>query len=69
MCHEDERKMLKWGLVNPEQVCYVDGSGVDMNHFARTDLPGEAIVLMVARLVWSKGIREYLEAARLGKKE
>lgn len=69
MCHEDERKMLKWGLVNPEQVCYVDGSGVDMNHFARTDLPGEAIVLMVARLVWSKGIREYLEAARLVKKK
>lgn len=64
MCHEDERKMLKWHLVKENQVCYVDGSGVDMQKFARHPLPKEPVVLMVARLVWSKGIREYVEAAK-----
>ena len=67
MCHEDEQKMLKWGLVKKEQVCYVDGSGVDMQRFARQELPEDAVVLMVARLVWSKGIREYVEAAKIVK--
>lgn len=65
MCHEDERKMLEWGLVKKEQVCYVDGSGVDMSHFVKSKLPEAPIVLMIARLVWSKGIREYIEAAKI----
>ena len=64
MCHDDEMKMLAWKLVKKEQACYVDGSGVDMNYFVRQELPREAVVLMVARLVWSKGIRECLEAAK-----
>lgn len=67
MNHEDEKKMISWNLVKPEQVCYVDGSGINMSYFKRQALPEEPVVLMVARLVWSKGIREYLEAARIVK--
>lgn len=65
MCHEDEKKMLKWKLVKEEQVCYVDGSGVNMKHFSRHELPKKASVLMVARMVWSKGIGEFVEAAKI----
>lgn len=68
MCHQDKEKMLKWKLVDEKQSCYVDGSGVDMNKFARSKLPEEPVVLMVARLIWSKGIREYIDAARIVKK-
>lgn len=67
MCKEDIVKMLKWKLVNSKQVCYVDGSGVDMNYFTKQELPSKPVVLMVARLVWSKGIREYVEAAKIVK--
>jgi glycosyltransferase involved in cell wall biosynthesis len=67
MCHEDEKKMLSWKLVSQNQAYYVDGSGVDMKKFTRQDLPEGPVVLMVARLVWSKGIREYVEAAKLVK--
>lgn len=69
MCHEDEKKMLKWGLVKEKQTFYVDGSGVDMDKFSKQVLPEEPIVLMVARLVWSKGVREYIEAARTVKQQ
>jgi len=68
MCHEDQRKMIQWHLVKEEQTAYVDGSGVDMQHFVKTPLPIEPVVCMIARLVWSKGIREYIEAARIIKK-
>lgn len=67
MNHEDEKKMLNWGLVNEKQICYVDGSGVNLEYFTRKPLPEGPVVLMVARLVWSKGIREYVEAAKIVK--
>lgn len=40
----------------------INGSGVDMEHFAQKSLPDNAVFLMTARLLWSKGIREYLTA-------
>ena len=67
MCHADQEKMLNWRLVKPNQVCYIDGSGVDMQKFNKMQLPNNISVLMVARLVWSKGIREYIEAAKIVK--
>lgn len=69
MNHEDERKMIEWGLVKQSQVCYVDGSGVNLDYFQKKDMPSMPVVLMVARLVWSKGIREYIEAAKIVKTE
>lgn len=56
-------------VVTREQSVVVNGTGVDMTHFVRQPLPEEPVVLMVARLVWSKGIREYLKAAELVKKQ
>ena len=40
----------------------INGSGVDMRYFAPKPLPDNAVFLMTARLLWSKGIREYLSA-------
>lgn len=47
----------------------VGGSGVDMERFARQPVPEEPVFLMAARLLWSKGIREFLEAAAIVKRE
>ena len=68
MCHSDLEYMIKHKLVSQGQTCYVDGSGVDMAKFFKMNLPQNISILMVARLVWSKGIREYIEAAKIVKK-
>lgn len=43
----------------------INGSGVDISHFAYSPPPTEPIsFLLMARLIWDKGIGEYVEAAR-----
>lgn len=51
------------GLADPAKARVVNGSGVDMAHYARAPLPDAPIVLMIARLLSSKGTREYAAAA------
>ncbi len=49
---------------NREQVL-LNGEGVNLNHFAYSPPPTEPIsFLLMARLIWDKGIGEYIEAAR-----
>ncbi len=47
----------------------INGSGVDMCHFSKVPIPSEPIFLMVARLLWSKGIREYVSAIGIVKQK
>lgn len=42
----------------------VNGSGVDTSYYATTPLPSQIKFLLIARLLGSKGVREYVEAAR-----
>lgn len=54
-------------LVTKDRVRLLPGSGVDLNRFAATPLPesGEVIrFLLVARLLWDKGVGVYADAAR-----
>ena len=56
-------------LVDPAKAAMIDGSGIDMAHYARAQLPDAPVVLMIARLLGSKGVRDYPAAAlalRLG---
>jgi glycosyltransferase involved in cell wall biosynthesis len=57
------------GIVQKEPCTIVNGSGVDMKYFDKRPLPEEPCVLMIARLIWSKGIREYLQAAEIVKEK
>lgn len=50
-------------LADPKKARLVNGSGVDLSHFAPVPLPAQAVFLMVARLLVSKGVREYAAAA------
>ncbi len=56
------------GLVRPEKAERLPGSGVDLSRFAPTPpvaRPADALVfLLVARMLWDKGVGEYVEAAR-----
>ena len=57
------------GLVASEQVRLIPGSGVDLQRFVPAErLRGEGAamtVLLAARLLWDKGLAEFIEAIRL----
>ena len=60
-------------LVEPARIRLIHGSGVNCTRFSprlTSRAPNEAMrVLFAARLLWDKGIAEYIEAARLLRKE
>jgi len=58
------------GVLNRDQVRLIKGSGVDVSTFEPAPQPkGPPIVILASRLVWDKGVREFVEAARLLKQE
>ena len=65
--HDDYQYFVSHKICSKDKMCVVGGSGVDMEHFMRKPLPPKPVVLMVARLLYSKGIREYLGAISIVK--
>ncbi|WP_342366248.1 glycosyltransferase family 4 protein [Allopusillimonas ginsengisoli] len=62
----DRDVLRKLGVVRPEQVVMVRGSGVDLDKFRYVPEPdGAPVAIMAARLLEDKGVREYVEAAQL----
>jgi glycosyltransferase involved in cell wall biosynthesis len=68
---DDRDAFATMGLTRPgQQVGLVNGSGVDLDHFRPAPMPeGPITFLMIARLLRDKGVYEYVEAARLVKRE
>lgn len=64
---EDRAALDRHGILRPGQrALRVDGSGVDVGHYAPAPLPdGPPSFLLVARLLREKGLFEFVEAARL----
>lgn len=60
---------VEQGLVDPLKCHVVNGSGVDTAHFALAPLPQKLTFFMLARVMYSKGVREYLAAAEQLKKK
>jgi glycosyltransferase involved in cell wall biosynthesis len=63
----DDRALFeRAGLLRaPEQAVLINGSGVDLEAFAPAPLPRPPSFLLLARLIGEKGVREYVEAARI----
>ncbi len=68
---DNYRLIVTKGLIKPEQAVLIRGSGVDLDDFVprKVDLTEhdngqEVIVLLASRMVWEKGIGEFVEAAR-----
>ena len=58
------------GIVARERIRLIRGSGVDLIRFQPTpEPPGPPVVVLAARLLWHKGVREFVEAARLLRRE
>jgi glycosyltransferase involved in cell wall biosynthesis len=54
-------------LADPDRAGLLPGSGVDLDRFQSTtrDKDGKTVFLLVSRLLWAKGIHEYVEAAKI----
>ncbi len=64
---DDRSIFLDRKLVSSAQARLLPGSGVDLNHFKPTPLPGKTdapTFLLIARLLRDKGVLEFVEAAR-----
>ena len=65
---DDRRLFVERGLAREEQARLLPGSGVDVERFAppaAPRAPGAFRFLLVARMLWDKGIGEFVEAARI----
>ena len=62
---DDARLLMNIGVPNARIRC-IAGSGVDLRQFAPHPEPaGAPVIVLPARLLWAKGIGEYVAAARL----
>jgi glycosyltransferase involved in cell wall biosynthesis len=62
---EDERFVLEHGLVRPDEVRVIRGSGVDTQVFhPHEEAGGVPTFVLVARMLWDKGVGEFVDAAR-----
>lgn len=64
---DDRREFVEAGLVAESKTAVVNGSGVNMEHFTPAPYPKVATFFMLGRLLYSKGVMEYLQAARVVK--
>jgi glycosyltransferase involved in cell wall biosynthesis len=62
---EDRQRFLDMRLLSPERAILIRGSGVDMALFtAKPEADGKPIVLFAGRLMWKKGLGDFVEAAK-----
>ena len=74
---DDRREFIEQGVVKAHLTDILPGSGVDLDRFAYNPITVNQLVpkannekkktrfLLVARMLWDKGVGEYVEAARL----
>ncbi len=67
---DDLRYFLKNKLIKKDLVTIIRGSGVDINKFIPAKEPaGIPIVMLASRMLWDKGVGEFVDAAKALKSE
>lgn len=64
---DDKEEFIENGLVKRDKTFVVNGSGVNMDKFSPSPLPQDITFFMLGRLLYSKGVIEYLKASELVK--
>jgi len=64
---DDLQTLSNLNCVPPNQVVIIPGAGVDINQYPETPFPPEppVIVTCISRMLWSKGIGELVDAAKI----
>lgn len=66
---DDRDQFVKEKLVKADKCMTVNGSGVNMEKFTPAPYPEKLTFFMLSRVMYSKGIREYLQACSIVKKQ
>ena len=62
---DDQLLLLQAQLLSTDDVILIRGSGVDMNIFTpQPEADGTPVVVLAARMLWEKGVGEFVDAAR-----
>lgn len=66
---EDQDRLVRSHIVRQRQARVIRGTGVDIDRFRPvSDTSREPIVLLACRMLWDKGVGEFVEAARFVKR-
>ena len=66
----DKQSFLEKGILKEENTGLISGSGVDIIRFKVTPEPlGAPLVILASRMLWDKGVGEFVEAAKILKEE
>ena len=66
---DDMKEFTERRLVNRKKCSFVNGSGVNLTRYGKTKFPEQVTFFCLSRLLKSKGVGEYLEAARIVKEK
>lgn len=67
---DDKKEFIDKGLVkNTSKIFLTGGSGVNLEKFPKKDLVNENSFLFLSRITESKGLKEYIKAAKIVKKK
>ena len=62
---DDRETLFAAGIVPARRTSLVPGSGVELARFSpEPEAPGPPVVVLAARMLWDKGVGEFVEAAR-----
>ena len=61
----DREILLNSGLIRMEQTSLIRGSGVDCSKFIPSPFPENPVVMLPARMLWDKGVGEFVQAAEI----
>ncbi len=63
---DDQAYIVKLSRLPKERIRLIRGSGVDLTYYSPSPLPeGQPVVVLAARLLIDKGVREFVQAARV----
>lgn len=68
---DDRDTLVSAGILNENQAVLIRGSGVDTDAFRYTPEPdtGTPLIVLPARMLWDKGVGEFIAAAEMLRKE
>jgi len=64
--HDDRTTFVRAKIVKESATAVVKGSGVNLSHYRVVDEPlGIPIVILASRMLWDKGVAEFVQAAHI----
>lgn len=68
---DDWKELVERELVKPDKLVVIEGAGVDLNAFryVKRESKDRIVIMLAARLLKEKGVREFIEAAEILQRE